>query len=251
MINIRNLSKQYDHQPLFRQLNLDVVKGSVVAIIGPSGSGKSTLLRCINGLETFQGGWLSVDGQKLFGDGEQDYHKTSNSNAVKNIRKKVGMVFQQFNLFPHLTTLQNITVAPVSVLGVDKAEAESHAISLLRKVQLDGKVKSYPGQLSGGEQQRVAIARALAMNPDAMLFDEPTSSLDPEMIDEVLAVVKDLVSEGMTTIIATHEMDFARNIATQIVFIEKGEIIERGNPQNMFSNPTNNRTRVFLNNFMK
>ena len=251
MINICNLSKHYATQPLFRQLNLDVVKWSVVAIIGPSGSGKSTLLRCINGLETFQGGYISVDGQKLFGDGEQGYHKTSNSHAVKNIRKKVGMVFQQFNLFPHLTALQNVTVAPVSVLGVDKAEAESQAISLLKKVQLDGKVKSYPGQLSGGEQQRVAIARALAMKPDAMLFDEPTSSLDPEMIDEVLAVIRNLVSEGMTTLIATHEMDFARNVSSQVIFIEKGEIIERGNPQEIFSNPANNRTRVFLSNFMR
>ncbi|MEK6729868.1 MAG: amino acid ABC transporter ATP-binding protein [Planctomycetota bacterium] len=250
MIHICNLSKRYVTQPLFSQLNLDVAKGSVAAVIGPSGSGKSTLLRCINGLETFQGGYISVDGQKLFGDGEQGYHKTSNSHAVKNIRKKVGMVFQQFNLFPHLTALQNVTVAPVSVLGVDKAEAESQAISLLEKVQLDGKVKSYPGQLSGGEQQRVAIARALAMKPDAMLFDEPTSSLDPEMIDEVLAVIKNLVSEGMTTIIATHEMDFARNVSTQVVFIEKGEIIECGNPQDIFSNPTNSRTKAFLSNFV-
>lgn len=250
MINICNLSKQYGHQPLFRHLDLDVAKGSVVAIIGPSGSGKSTLLRCINGLETFQGGCISVDGQKLFGYGEQGYHKALNCKVVKNIRRKVGMVFQQFNLFPHLTALHNVTVSPVSVLGIDKTAAESHAISLLRKVQLDGKVDSYPGQLSGGEQQRVAIARALAMKPDAMLFDEPTSSLDPEMIDEVLAVIKDLVSEGMTTIIATHEMDFARNVSTQVVFMEKGEIIECGNPQDMFSNPTNNRTKVFVSNFM-
>ena len=161
------------------------------------------------------------------------------------------MVFQQFNLFPHLTALQNVTVAPVSVLGVDKAEAESQAISLLKKVQLDGKVKSYPGQLSGGEQQRVAIARALAMKPDAMLFDEPTSSLDPEMIDEVLAVIRNLVSEGMTTLIATHEMDFARNVSSQVIFIEKGEIIERGNPQEIFSSPANSRTKAFLSNFMR
>ncbi|MBI5308583.1 MAG: amino acid ABC transporter ATP-binding protein [Planctomycetes bacterium] len=196
MINICNLSKHYGNQPLFRQLNLDVAKGSVVAIIGPSGSGKSTLLRCINGLVIFQSGSISVN-------------------------------------------------------GVDKAEAESQAISLFKKVQLDGKVKSYPGQLSGGEQQRVAIARALAMKPDAMLFDEPTSSLDPEMVDDVLTVIKNLVSEGMTTIIATHEMDFARNVSSQVVFIEKGEIIEHGNPQDMFSNPTNSRTKVFLSNFVR
>ncbi|MDO8140709.1 MAG: amino acid ABC transporter ATP-binding protein, partial [Candidatus Brocadiales bacterium] len=206
MIEICNLSKQYSHQPLFKGLHLDVAKGSVVTLIGPSGSGKSTLLRCINGLETFQEGHISVKGQKLYGINEQNYDKAQVNQTLRNIRRQVGMVFQQFNLFPHMTVLHNITESPTHVLGISQSEAESNTISLLKKVHLEGKAESHPGQLSGGEQQRVAIARALAMKPEAMLFDEPTSSLDPEMIEEVLAVIKELVSEGMTTIIATHEM---------------------------------------------
>jgi ABC-type polar amino acid transport system ATPase subunit len=161
------------------------------------------------------------------------------------------MVFQQFNLFPHMTVLRNITEAPIHVLGIYHTEAESHAFSLLRRVRLEGKSQSHPEQLSGGEQQRVAIARALAMKPEAMLFDEPTSSLDPEMIEEVLAVIKDLVSEGMTTVIATHEMGFARDVSTKVVFLEKGEIIEEGEPKELFSNPRNDRTKAFLSRFMK
>ena len=251
MIEIHNLSKQYDNQPLFKGLHLNVAKGSVVTMIGPSGSGKSTLLRCMNGLESLQEGHISVNGQKLYGNHEQNYNKAQAHLTLKNIRRKVGMVFQQFNLFPHRTVLHNITEAPTHVLGVSQAEAESNAISLLRKVQLEGKAQSYPGQLSGGEQQRVAIARALAMKPEAMLFDEPTSSLDPEMIEEVLAVIKDLVSEGMTTIIATHEMGFARDVSTKVVFLEKGEIIEEGDPKELFSNPRNDRTKAFLSRFIK
>jgi ABC-type polar amino acid transport system ATPase subunit len=161
------------------------------------------------------------------------------------------MVFQQFNLFPHMTVLHNITAAPIFVLGVDPAEAELNAVSLLKKVHLEEKAQKYPGQLSGGEQQRVAIARALAMKPEAMLFDEPTSSLDPEMIEEVLLVIKELVSEGMTTIIATHEMCFARDVSTQVVFLEKGEIVERGSPEEIFFNPKSDRTKVFLSRFMR
>lgn len=251
MIEICNLCKEYDHQPLFKELHLVVEKGSVVTVIGPSGSGKSTLLRCINGLETFQKGYISVDGQKLYGFHEQGYHKEQEILTVKNIRRKVGMVFQQFNLFPHMTVLHNITAAPIFVLGVDPGEAESNAISLLKKVHLEEKAQKYPGQLSGGEQQRVAIARALAMKPEAMLFDEPTSSLDPEMIEDVLLVIKDLVSEGMTTVIATHEMGFAKDVSTQVIFLEKGEIVEQGNPKEMFSNPKNGRTKAFLSRFMK
>lgn len=228
-----------------------IERGSVVTIIGPSGSGKSTLLRCINGLETFQRGTITVDGQKLYGFHEQGYHKEQETITVKNIRRKVGMVFQQFNLFPHMTVLQNITVTPIFVLGVHQTEAESNAFSLLKKVHLEEKATKYPGQLSGGEQQRVAIARALAMKPEAMLFDEPTSSLDPEMIEEVLLVIKDLVSEGMTTIIATHEMGFARDISTQVIFLEKGEIVEQGNPNVLFFTPKSDRTKVFLSRFMK
>jgi ABC-type polar amino acid transport system ATPase subunit len=251
MIEIHNLSKQYDNQPLFKGLNLTIAKGSVITLIGPSGSGKSTLLRCINGLETFQEGHISVNGQKLHGIHEQNYDSAQEVQTLKNIRRKVGMVFQQFNLFPHMTVLRNITEAPIHVLGIDHTEAESHAFSLLRRVRLEGKSQSHPEQLSGGEQQRVAIARALAMKPEAMLFDEPTSSLDPEMIEEVLAVIKDLVSEGMTTVIATHEMGFARDVSTKVVFLEKGEIIEEGEPKELFSNPRNDRTKAFLSRFMK
>lgn len=251
MIEIHNLVKQYNHQPLFKGLDLNVPRGSVVALIGPSGSGKSTLLRCINGLETFQKGYISVDDQTLYGTEEKDYNIIQARRTVKNIRGKVGMVFQQFNLFPHMTVLRNITESPVHVLGMDQTEAESNAISLLRKVRLEGKAHSYPGQLSGGEQQRVAIARALAMQPKAMLFDEPTSSLDPEMIEEVLQVIKDLVSEGMTTIIATHEMGFARDASTQVIFLDKGEIVEYGSPKEIFSQPKNERTKAFLARFMK
>ena len=251
MIEICNLFKQYEHQPLFKDLHLVVEKGSVVAIIGPSGSGKSTLLRCMNGLEEFKKGYISVDDQRFCGVLERGYNKGQEGITIKNIRRKVGMVFQQFNLFPHMSVLHNITVAPIFVLGVDQAEAESNAISLLRKVHLMEKAGKYPVQLSGGEQQRVAVARALAMKPEAMLFDEPTSSLDPEMIEEVLLVVKELVSEGMTTIIATHEMGFARDVSTRVLFLDKGEIVEQGKPQEMFSNPQNDRTKAFLSRFMK
>ncbi|MFN3531660.1 MAG: amino acid ABC transporter ATP-binding protein [Candidatus Brocadia sp.] len=251
MIEIYKLFKEYDHQPLFKGLHLVVEKGSVVTVIGPSGSGKSTLLRCINGLEAFQKGYISVDGQKLYGVHEQGYHREQETITVKNIRRKVGMVFQQFNLFPHMTVLHNITSAPILVLGTDPAEAESNAIALLRKVHLEEKARKYPGHLSGGEQQRVAIARALAMKPEAMLFDEPTSSLDPEMIEEVLQVIRDLVSEGMTTLIATHEMGFARDVSTRVIFLEKGEIMEQGSPEEIFFNPKSNRTKAFLCRFMK
>ncbi|MBI2470652.1 MAG: amino acid ABC transporter ATP-binding protein [Planctomycetes bacterium] len=251
MIEICNLSKQYSRQPLFKGLHLNVPKGSVVTLIGPSGSGKSTLLRCINGLETFQEGHISVSGQKLYGINEQNYDKAQINQALKNIRRKVGMVFQQFNLFPHMTVLHNITEAPTHVLGISRFETKSNAISVLKKVHLEGKAESHPGQLSGGEQQRAAIARALAVKPETMLFDEPTSSLDPEMIEEVLAVIKELVSEGMTTIIATHEMGFARDVSTHVVFLDKGEIVEYGSPKDIFYNPKNDRTRAFLSRFMK
>lgn len=251
MIGIRDLSKEFDQQSLFKGLNLNIVKGNVVAIIGPSGSGKSTLLRCMNGLEIFSRGCVSVNGHKLYGMLERDYNKGQESIIIKNIRRKVGMVFQQFHLFPHMSVLHNLTVAPMHVLGVQRAEAETHAASLLRKVHLEEKAKKYPGQLSGGEQQRVAIARALAMKPEAMLFDEPTSSLDPEMIEEVLQVIKELVSEGMTTVIATHEMAFARDVSTHVVFLDKGEIVEQGSPKAIFSNPQNDRTKAFLSRFVK
>ncbi|MBM4053124.1 MAG: amino acid ABC transporter ATP-binding protein [Planctomycetes bacterium] len=250
MIKIYSLTKQYDHEPLVKDFHLEVAKGDVVSVIGPSGSGKSTILRCVNGLESFQKGYISVDGHLICGVHEHGYNQEKNNLAIKDIRGKIGMVFQQFNLFPHMNVLHNLMVAPVHVMGIGHYEAESRAISMLRKVRLEKKAMSYPGQLSGGEQQRVAIARALAMKPEAMLFDEPTSSLDPEMIDDVLSVIRELVSEGMTTIIATHEMRFAKNISRQVVFMEKGKIVESGSPEMIFYNPKYSRTKEFLSHFM-
>ena len=251
MIKINNLFKRYKEQPLFNGLSLDIKKGSIVAIIGPSGSGKSTLLRCINGLVAFQGGYISINGYVLHGFNEQSYNKADIEITIKNIRKKVGMVFQQFNLFPHMTVIRNITEAPIHVLGITKAEAESDADSLLRKVYLEEKAYRYPDQLSGGEQQRVAIARAMAMEPEIILFDEPTSSLDPEMIDEVLSVIKELTNDGITVVITTHEMGFARDVSTEVVFLEKGEIVEHGSPKEVFCNPKSERTKTFLSRFLK
>ncbi|GJQ48398.1 glutamine transport ATP-binding protein GlnQ [Candidatus Kuenenia stuttgartiensis] len=249
MIKIRDLTKQYDHEPLFTGFHLDIAKGDIVSIIGPSGSGKSTLLRCINGLECFQKGKISVDELTIYGTLEPDYRYKKNNGVVEDIRRKIGMVFQQFNLFPHMTVLHNVMVASVHVLGINHPEAESRAMGMLQRVCMEKKAKSYPGQLSGGEQQRVAIARALTMKPEAMLFDEPTSSLDPEMTDDVLAVIRELVSEGMTTVIATHEMHFAKSISRQVIFLEKGKIVESGSPEMVFCNPQNIRTREFLSHF--
>lgn len=245
MIRVRGLHKSFGDQPLFRGIDLDVSKGEVVACIGPSGSGKSTFLRCINGLEPFERGEIVVDGIELHSinrpkPGRED------REAIRQVRLKVGMVFQQFNLFPHMTVLENIVEAPVRVLGVPPGEAAERAASLLRRINLEGKTGRYPADLSGGEQQRVAIVRALAMKPEAMLFDEPTSSLDPEMVGEVLAVIKGLVEEGMTTMIATHEMDFAREAADRIAVFDHGEIVETGTPGEIFRNPKTARTRLFL-----
>jgi ABC-type polar amino acid transport system ATPase subunit len=249
MITVRNLHKHYGDHCLFKGVDLDVTKGEVVCLIGPSGSGKSTFLRCINGLESFSEGRIEVDGISL-----EPAHPSSLiphpssvcSEATRRIRLKVGMVFQQFNLFPHMSVLQNITESPVLVLGMAKKEAADCALALLRRINLEHKAASYPEQLSGGEQQRVAIARALAMKPEAMLFDEPTSSLDPEMVGEVLAVIKELVDEGMTTLIATHEMHFAREVADRVVVFDKGDIVEIGPPEEIFTAPKTDRTKAFL-----
>ena len=222
MIQVRNLHKYYGEHHLFKGIDLDIKKGEVVVFIGPSGSGKSTFLRCINGLEFFQEGEIKVDGISLHSVKKSKVEKADQGSVTK-VRLKIGMVFQQFNLFPHMTALENITEAPVRVLGINKDEAEEKAVTLLKRINLEKKVNSYPGSLSGGEQQRVAIARALAMKPEAMLFDEPTSSLDPEMVGEVLSVIKNLVEEGMTTLIATHEMDFAREVADRVVVFDNGE----------------------------
>lgn len=245
MISVRGLHKQYGEHALFRGVSLEVRKGKAVVLIGPSGSGKSTLLRCINGLENFQQGSIIVDGIEIGPSGAGGHDRLYDGH-IRDVRRRVGMVFQQFNLFPHKTVLENIIEAPVHVLGRQRESAVEEARLLLKRINLDHKTASYPERLSGGEQQRVAIVRALAMKPQAMLFDEPTSSLDPETVGEVLAVIRDLVTGGMTTVIATHEMDFARDVADRIAVFDQGEIIETGTPEEIFTDPRTERTRLFL-----
>jgi len=250
MIRVRDLHKYYEGQHLFKGINLDIKKGEVVVCIGPSGSGKSTFLRCINGLEYFQQGEIIVDDMELHSINRLR-PDTKDLETVRKVRLKIGMVFQQFNLFPHMTVLENIIEAPIQVLGADRDVAIQNARVLLTRINIGQKAGSYPDELSGGEQQRVAIARALAMKPEAMLFDEPTSSLDPEMVGEVLSVIKDLVNEGMTTLIATHEMDFAREVADRVVVFDSGDIIETGTPEEIFTSPKAARTRAFLSRVLK
>ncbi|RJP70569.1 MAG: amino acid ABC transporter ATP-binding protein [Candidatus Abyssobacteria bacterium SURF_17] len=250
MITIRGLHKYYGENHLFRGIDLDVEKGQVVVLIGPSGSGKSTFLRCVNGLEYFQDGEVTVNGIKLHSINRKRPAR-ADREAMRQVRLKVGMVFQQFNLFPHMTALENIIEAPMRVLKVEKNTAINTALALLRRVNVEHKAESYPDELSGGEQQRVAIARALAMKPEAMLFDEPTSSLDPEMVGEVLSVIRDLVNDGMTTVIATHVMEFAREVADTVVVFDKGEIVETGPPEEIFNTPKTDRTRAFLSRILK
>ena len=250
MIAVRDLHKSFGDQQLFRGINLEIQKGEVVVCIGPSGSGKSTFLRCINGLEYFQKGEIDIADIQLHSIHRLRPEK-KDLDAIRKVRLKIGMVFQQFNLFPHMTVIENIIEAPTRVLRQRRDDAGQNAVALLSRINLEQKINSYPDQLSGGEQQRVAIARALAMKPDAMLFDEPTSSLDPEMVGEVLSVVKGLVSEGMTTIIATHEMDFAREIADRVAVFDKGDIVEIGPPEEIFTNPKAERTKTFLSRVLK
>jgi polar amino acid transport system ATP-binding protein len=236
-IRIENLSKTFKGSiHAVRNATLNVAKGEVVLIIGPSGSGKSTLLRSVNRLEVATSGRIWIDDDEV----------TSNDSDIRRIREEAGMVFQSFNLFPHLKVIDNITLAPLTVKKVTKAEAQEQARKLLKKVGLSEKENAYPGQLSGGQQQRVAIARALAMEPKVMLFDEPTSALDPEMIKEVLDVMLDLAREGMTMLVVSHEMGFARAAADKVVFMDDGEIIEVGPPDTLFSQPKEERTRTFL-----
>ena len=243
-IEIKDLSKDYTTPNgvlhAVKHANLTVNDGEVVVIIGPSGSGKSTLLRCVNALETATDGHILIDGVDI----------TSPDTDIRQIREEVGMVFQSFNLFPHLTVLDNITLAPMKVKKMGKAEAEALAKNLLKRVGLSDKADVHPTQLSGGQQQRVAIARSLAMKPKAMLFDEPTSALDPEMIKEVLDVMTDLAKEGMTMLLVTHEMGFAKAAADKVIFMDNGEILEEGTPDKMFSNPENPRTIDFLNHIL-
>ncbi|MDD3395853.1 MAG: amino acid ABC transporter ATP-binding protein [Acidaminococcaceae bacterium] len=235
MIKIRGLKKNYGDLEVLKGIDLDVADQEVVVIIGPSGSGKSTLLRCINYLEVPTGGTIEVDGIELSGEAN-----------INSVRKEIGMVFQRFNLFPHMTVLENLELAPMKVRGVSKAEAEQIAMELLHKVGLEDKAQAYPEQLSGGQQQRVAIARALAMKPKALLFDEPTSALDPEMIKEVLDVMKQLAREGMTMVVVTHEMGFAREVGDRVVFVDGGKILENTTPEEFFTNPKEERAKVFL-----
>ncbi len=236
MIKIQDVYKSFGSLQVLKGINYHVKPREVVCIIGPSGSGKSTLLRCINQLEQVDSGHIFIDGEEL----------THPGTDINKIRQQVGMVFQLFNLFPHKTTLDNITMAPTKIKGISRAEAEDLAMRLLGKVGLQDKAHVYPSNLSGGQKQRVAIARALAMQPKAMLFDEPTSALDPEMVGEVLAVMKDLANEGMTMVVVSHEMGFAREVADRVLFMDEGIIMEEGDPEVIFSNPNNPRTQAFL-----
>ena len=236
MIYVNNLEKSFEKVKVLKGINEHVEKGEVVVVIGPSGSGKSTFLRCLNLLEVPSSGEIIFEGKNI----------TDKKVDINKLREKMGMVFQGFNLFPHKTVLENITIAPIKVKKMSKNQAEAKAIELLEKVGLVDKKDAYPSSLSGGQKQRIAIARALAMEPDVMLFDEPTSALDPEMVGEVLNVMKDLAKEGMTMVVVTHEMGFAREVGDRILFMDNGKIVEEGSPQEIFNNPKNPRTIDFL-----
>lgn len=236
VVELDQLNKWYGQFHVLKDINLQVRKGERIVVCGPSGSGKSTMIRCINRLEEHQEGKIIVDGN----------HLTNDTKKIDEVRREVGMVFQHFNLFPHLTVLENCTLAPIWVRKTPKAEAERVAMEYLERVKIPDQALKYPGQLSGGQQQRVAIARSLCMSPKIMLFDEPTSALDPEMISEVLDVMIDLADTGMTMVVVTHEMGFARKVADRVVFMDAGEIVEINEPEEFFNNPQNDRTKLFL-----
>ena len=236
IVSIKDVHKSFGDLEVLKGISMDVMKGEVICIIGPSGSGKSTLIRCVNALNDIQSGSITVEGIEVH---DKDLNKLE-------LRKKVGMVFQQYNLFPHKTALENIMMAPIKVLKQEPAEVEIRARALIAKVRLQGKEDSYPGELSGGQQQRVAIARSLAMNPDIMLFDEVTAALDPETVKEVLVTIKDLAEDGMTCMLVTHEMGFAKEIADHIYFTDRGVIVEHGSPASFFENAEDPRTKEFL-----
>jgi glutamine transport system ATP-binding protein len=244
IVSMKGLNKYFGDLHVLRDVDLSVTPGEVVVVIGASGSGKSTLIRCINGLEAYESGELSVDGHPLIPNG-------NNQKSLSAIRKEVGMVFQQFNLFPHLSVKDNVMLAPRKVKDMDKSTASDRAQQLLERVDIASQADKYPSQLSGGQQQRVAIARALAMDPRLMLFDEPTSALDPEMIGEVLDVMRKLANEGMTMMIVSHEMGFAREVADRVIYIHGGAIVEEGKPEEVFDNPQNERTQSFLSRVLK
>ena len=236
MIKTVDMTKKFGDNEVLTKLNVDVEQGEVISIIGPSGSGKSTFLRCLNGLETITEGHVYID----------EFDIAGNELNIDKLRERIGMVFQSFNLFPHLKVIDNITLAPVTLRKMKREEAKKVARELLNKVGLLDKENVYPSSLSGGQKQRVAIARALAMNPEVMLFDEPTSALDPEMVGEVLQVMKDLVKDGMTMVVVTHEMGFAREVCNRVIFMADGKIVEEGSPDDIFTNPKHERTRNFL-----
>jgi glutamine transport system ATP-binding protein len=235
VISAKNLKKRYGQLEVLKDISVDVTEGEVLCIIGPSGSGKSTFLRCLNGLEEIQAGSITILGQELV-----------NNKDINKLREEIGMVFQSFNLFPHLTVLQNMLLAPLELKKMSKSEATEKALSLLDKVGLGDKKDVYPDTLSGGQKQRVAIARALEMSPKIMLFDEPTSALDPEMVGEVLKVMKDLAQEGMTMVVVTHEMNFARDVSDRVIFMDQGYIVEEDTPEEIFKAPKSNRCKEFL-----
>jgi polar amino acid transport system ATP-binding protein len=236
VIEVNNLTKEYGKLQVLKGISERIRENEVVCVIGPSGSGKSTFLRCINLLETPTSGEVIIDGEQI----------NKKDVDINEVRKKLGMVFQNFNLFPHMTTLENITISPIKVNNIPKAEADKAAMELLQMVGLQDKAGVFPASLSGGQKQRAAIARALAMKPEIMLFDEPTSALDPEMVGEVLQVMKDLAHRGMTMVIVTHEMGFAREVADRVLFMDEGLIVEQGTPEEIFGNPQNERTKNFL-----
>ncbi len=236
IIKVQGLVKEYSTTTALDNVNAEIQKGEVVAVIGPSGSGKSTFLRCLNLLEEPTSGHIFFEGSDI----------TDPKNDINKLRQRMGMVFQQFNLFPHMTVMQNLTLAPMKLQGKTKQQAEEKAVELLKRVGLDDRADSYPNQLSGGQKQRIAIVRALCMEPDVMLFDEPTSALDPEMVGEVLEVMQDLAKENMTMVVVTHEMGFAREVATRVIFMENGRIVEENEPKEFFDTPKSKRLQEFL-----
>lgn len=244
VLEISNLSKSFGRNHVLKDISLKVEQGQVVSVIGPSGSGKSTLLRCATLLETADNGKIKYEDMVMFENGTY-----ASKSDLKQIKKKFGLVFQNFNLFPHFSILRNITEAPINVLKIPKEQAEKEAMELLKKMGLEDKAKAYPGELSGGQQQRVSIARALAMHPDVLFFDEPTSALDPELTGEILGVIRELAEEKMTMVIVTHEMIFAREVSDYVVFMDSGVIVEEGEAQKVINNPSSDRLRAFLSKF--
>jgi polar amino acid transport system ATP-binding protein len=236
VIQVSNLQKKFGKLQVLKGIDSNIEQGEVIVVIGPSGSGKSTFLRCLNLLEEPSGGTIIFEGNSI----------TDKRNDINKLREKMGMVFQQFNLFPHMTVMENITLAPIHVKKLSKDEAEGIALGLLKRIGLEDKAQAYPNQLSGGQKQRIAIARALAMAPDVMLFDEPTSALDPEMVGEVLDVMRELAAEGMTMVVVTHEMGFAKEVGSRVLFMDDGKIVEEGSPAEIFDNPKHARTKDFL-----